>query len=140
MIFQVPQFIDIEDKIFGPFTFKQFLYLAGGAGFTVVMFKFLPTILALIVSSPVVMLALALSFLKINNKSFVFILEAFVKYHLGGKLYIWKKDPNREPPTKSTASKTEEDLPNLVPSLTGSRLKDLSWSLDVLDNTKSKTL
>ncbi len=32
MRFEVPQFIDVEDKIFGPFTFKQFLYLAGGAG------------------------------------------------------------------------------------------------------------
>lgn len=140
MIFQVPQFIDIEDKIFGPFTFKQFLYLAGGAGFTVVMFKLLPTVLALIVSSPVVILALALSFLKINNKSFVFTLEAFLKYHLGGKLYIWKKDPKRTSPEKTPTQKKGEEIPSLVPSLTGSRLKDLSWSLDVLDNTKSKTL
>ena len=136
MIFQVPQFIDIEDKIFGPFTFKQFLYLAGGAGFTVVMFKLLPMILALIVSSPVVVLALALSFLKINNKSFVFILEAFLKYHLGGKLYLWKKDPKRASPERKSLESTGQEIPSLVPSLTGSRLKDLSCSLEVLNNTK----
>jgi hypothetical protein len=29
MQFRVPQFIDIEDKLFGPLTFKQFIYLAG---------------------------------------------------------------------------------------------------------------
>lgn len=30
MQFQVPQFIEVEDKIFGPLTFKQFVYIAGG--------------------------------------------------------------------------------------------------------------
>ena len=32
MMFSVPQFIDVEDKIIGPLTLKQFIYLAGGAG------------------------------------------------------------------------------------------------------------
>ena len=27
MQYQVPQFIEVEDKIFGPLTFKQFLYI-----------------------------------------------------------------------------------------------------------------
>ena len=36
MRFEVPQFVDIEDKIFGPLTFKQFIYIAGGAGVSVV--------------------------------------------------------------------------------------------------------
>lgn len=140
MIFQVPQFIDIEDKIFGPFTFKQFLYLTGGAGFAVVMFKIFPTILALVISTPVVVLALALAFLKINNKSFIFTMEAFIKYHLGGKLYIWKKEP-RKKTTEADFIKKESGIdPEIVPSLSGSKLKDLSWSLDVLDNSKSKTL
>lgn len=139
MIFQVPQFIDIEDKIFGPFTFKQFLYLAGGAGFAVVMFKLFPVFLALIISTPVVVLALALAFLKINNKSFVFTLEAFIKYHLGGKLYIWKKNSNKKT-TDSAVAKISNTNPEIVPSLSGSKLKELSWSLDVLDNSKSKTL
>jgi len=42
MRFKVPQFIDIEDKIFGPFSFKQFVYLAGGAGLCYIFFKTLP--------------------------------------------------------------------------------------------------
>jgi len=32
MRFEVPQFIEVEDKIFGPFTWKQFIYLMGGEG------------------------------------------------------------------------------------------------------------
>ena len=39
MQFKVPQFIDVEDKLFGPVTFKEFVYLAGGAGLIYVIYK-----------------------------------------------------------------------------------------------------
>ena len=42
MQFQVPQFIEIEDKIFGPLTFKQFIYLAGGVGASIVLWLYIP--------------------------------------------------------------------------------------------------
>ena len=42
MQFQVPQFIEIEDKIFGPLTFKQFIYLAGGGGLCFLLYTILP--------------------------------------------------------------------------------------------------
>ena len=42
MRFEVPQFIEVEDKIFGPFTWKQFIYLAGGAGAAVTLYLMLP--------------------------------------------------------------------------------------------------
>ena len=40
MQFQVPQFIEIEDKIIGPFTVKQFIYLVGGAGMDFIILKY----------------------------------------------------------------------------------------------------
>src|SRR3990172_12458701 len=45
MQFQVPQFIEIEDKIFGPLTFKQFIYVAGGAGACYLLWRVLPLLL-----------------------------------------------------------------------------------------------
>jgi hypothetical protein len=47
MQFQVPQFLDVEDKIIGPFTIKQFLYLAGGAGFAYLSWRYIPVTLLL---------------------------------------------------------------------------------------------
>jgi hypothetical protein len=41
MRYQVPQFIDVEDKVIGPLTIKQFIYLAGGAGMCFVIFHFI---------------------------------------------------------------------------------------------------
>jgi hypothetical protein len=42
MQFRIPQFIDIEDKVFGPFTFKQFGYLLGAIAFAYIFWKLIP--------------------------------------------------------------------------------------------------
>jgi len=91
MRFQVPQFIEVEDKIFGPFTLKQFIYLVGGAGLSFLIWRNLPTFLALILIGPVIGASLALASYKVNNKPFIDIVEAAFKYSLSSKLYIWKK-------------------------------------------------
>ena len=53
MRYQVPQFIDVEDKIFGPLTLKQFLYVAGGSGFSFIIWSILPTYLAIPIALPI---------------------------------------------------------------------------------------
>ena len=134
MRFSVPQFIDIEDKIFGPFTFKQFVYLAGGAGICFIVYKLLPFFFFVLFIVPIAGLALALTFYKVNNKPFIAILESYIRFLVQGKLYIWKKDPK-----KKEINKTEDVLPApIVPRLSESRLKDISWSLDVLDVNSKK--
>lgn len=132
MRFQVPQFIDIEDKIFGPFTFKQFVYLAGGAGGAYAVFKLLPTFIAIFIAIPIVAVALALTFYKVNGKPFIEVLQAYFIYAFKSKLFIWKQ---RKVEKKKVQEKLPPPPPPLsgIPKLTESRLSDLSWSLDVLD-------
>jgi hypothetical protein len=136
MRFQVPQFIEIEDKIFGPLTFKQFVYLAGGAGVCVVAFTFLPRFLAILLSLPVAALALALAFYKINDKPFINVVEAFFNYSLTNKLYIWKKE-EKAPVAKLPAAYAPEQVQ--VPRLSESKLKELTWSLDIKENKNPVT-
>ncbi|MFM2374067.1 MAG: hypothetical protein RLZZ234_62 [Candidatus Parcubacteria bacterium] len=99
MKFEVPQFIDVEDRIFGPFTWKQFVYLAGGAGAAFILFVFLPFILFVLIGGPVIALALGLAFYQINNRPLSFMIEAMVTYFTRGRQYRWKKDV-----VKSTAT------------------------------------
>ena len=132
MKYQVPQFIEIEDKIFGPLTFKQFIYLIGGAGFTVIMFQLFPFFLAFIVSAPVVILALTLSFYKVNNKPFILTLEAAVRYFFGGKLYIWKKEQDIKKQKKTSEIALEKAM--YIPKLSDSKLGDIAWGLDINEN------
>lgn len=91
MRFEVPQFIEIEDKIFGPFTWKQFIYLAGGVGFAVVLLLTTNILIFIFVGLPIGGLALALAFYQVNNRSFAGFLESIVKYFTNAKLYLWKK-------------------------------------------------
>lgn len=138
MKFQVPQFIEVEDKIFGPLTFKQFIYVAGGIGLDVILFIFLPKFLAIIISLPIVLFAAALAFYKVNDKPFINMLEAFVKYALTSKLYIWKKE---ERSIQKAASAQSSGVPKqvYVPKLSESKLKELTWSLDIKENQNPVT-
>lgn len=128
MRFQLPQFIDVEDKIFGPLTFKQFIYLAGGGSVALIGVTLLGLFWGLLVSSPIVILAVALAFYKINNRPFINILESAFKYLTNDKLYIWQKT-EKTPDQKIEADKKYSSL--LVPNLSGSKLKDMNWELDV---------
>lgn len=131
MRFQLPQFIDIEDKIFGPFTFKQFIYLAGGAGASYAIYKVLPIYISVLLILPILGSAIALTFLKVNGKPFVDTLQAWFIFTFKSKLFIWKQ---RRPEKKKAVEKKPEAHPMAnIPRLTESRLSDLSWSLDVLD-------
>lgn len=91
MRFEVPQFIEIEDKIFGPLTWRQFVYLGGGLGAAVVMFLVFPLILAIIFGIPLALLAGALAFYPINNRPFSYFLEAAWNYFSGSRVYLWRR-------------------------------------------------
>jgi PrgI family protein len=91
MRFEVPQFIEVEDKIFGPLSWRQFLYLGGGLGAAVAMFLLLPFILFVVFGIPLASLSAALAFYPINNRPFAFFLEAIINYVTKERLYLWRK-------------------------------------------------
>ncbi len=91
MRFEVPQFIEIEDRIIGPFTWRQFLYLGGGVGMGVVLFLTTPFIVFLIIGLPLAIIALALAFYPVNNRPFAFFLEAMFNYFYNYRLYLWRR-------------------------------------------------
>jgi hypothetical protein len=91
MRFEVPQFIEVEDKIIGPLTWKQFVYLAGGAGIVIVLFLTLPIVLFTIIGIPLGALAVFLAFHRVNNRPFSIFLESFIHFTTNTKLYLWRK-------------------------------------------------
>jgi hypothetical protein len=133
MQYQVPQFIEIEDKIFGPLTLKQFLYLAGGAGICLIFFTLLPLFLTVILGIPVMGLALALAFYEINGRPFVVALEHAFYYFFGSKLYLWQPRQPKASEAKDIAPTPPTPIQLPVPKLSESKLKDLAWSLNIKD-------
>lgn len=148
MQFKVPQFLDIEDKIFGPFTFREFVYLAGGGGLCFVLYKLLGFLLGIIPMLAVAGFSLALTFYRPNGKPFINMLEAGFKYAISYKLYIWKKAKKKisakEQEERAAEQKTEAMNRGEAGGAYGgvklgaSKLRDLAWSLDVLDLKKEE--
>ena len=135
MRFQVPQFIEVEDKIFGKITLKQFIYLAGGGGLCFAIFRFLPSLLYS--GIPILLIAtfsLALAFYKINNKPFIYIVEAALKYFFASKLYIWKKQEVIKKEDSEEKKDAKQYASIMVPKISDSKLKDLTWSLDIKES------
>jgi hypothetical protein len=139
MRFQVPQFIEVEDKIFGPLTLKQFIFLAGGGGLSFVVYIFinnlfislLPIIIIMVVSA-------ALAFYKVNNRPLINVFESAFKYFFGNKLYVWKKENKPQPVDTATAVRDAKNYASItVPKIADSRLKDLAWSLDIKESIYS---
>lgn len=141
MRFQVPQFIEIEDKLFGPLTFKQFIYIAGAVGLCVIFFSLLPMFVAIILSVPVAVFGAALAFYKVNERPFIQVVEDFLHYSTSSKLYVWKKE-DRKPVEVGSREQGVGGKPApqiYVPKLSESKLKDLSWSLDIKENQNPVT-
>ena len=141
MQFKVPQFFEIEDKIFGPFTFRQFVYLVGGAGICYILFKLLGIWLGAIPILAIAGLSAALIFYLPNREPFINMIEAGLKYAMQNKLYIWKRHQikiknKQQQEIKATAELKRETMNQSGIKLSGSKLRDLAWSLDILDLKK----
>ncbi|MDD3662576.1 MAG: PrgI family protein [Candidatus Pacebacteria bacterium] len=130
----MPQFIDIEDKLFGPFSFRQFAYLVGGGGLIYLLFRVLPLWIAIIPMLLVGGLTGLLTFYRINNKPFAYYLQAGISYFISNKLYIWKQRLAKPDDKKEEVA--SEPI-SVLPNVSVDSIKDLSWSLDVEDKNNS---
>jgi hypothetical protein len=134
--------LEIEDKIFGPFTFKEFVYLVGGAGLCYVLYKLLGLLLGVIPILIVAGFSAALTFYHPNGKPFINMIEAGIKFLMQNKLYIWKKHKTNLKGKSQKEIETASELKKEIMhqdgvKLSGNKLKDLAWSLDILDFKKN---
>jgi hypothetical protein len=128
MRFEVPQFIEIEDKIFGPFTWKQFIYLLGGVGLGVVIFFTMPFIIFILIGVPVGGLSILLAFYPVNNRPFSIFLESMVYFYKNSRVYHWRKKSNIIYKDKMAAD-TQHSRSYTLPS--GGDINSLSRKLEL---------
>ena len=124
MRFEVPQFIEVEDKIFGSLTWRQFVYLGGGIGGAVMLYLTLPFLVAVAIGLPLALLAAALAFYPINNRPFSLFLEALYSYATSSKLYLWERKSDIIY-SESTPKEPTDTLP-IQPANRGSNHKSIT--------------
>lgn len=137
MQFKVPQFIDMEDKIVGPLTLKQFVYILGAGGFSFLLWTFIPIkIIAVILIIPVGGFFLALAFIKVNDRPFIDTIESAFGYYTSSKIYTWRQptvDSNNT--TQNIVTETTKEI--AVAKANSNKLHELSLGLDVMDNQEN---
>lgn len=128
--FQVPQFITVEDKVIGPFTVKQFLYI-GSAGLLIIgAYKLFQQFVFVPFAAVVGATGAAFAFLKINEQPFPVVVRHYFFYIMHPRLYVWKQEKVSPKPATIEEKSTEPLIKN-IPKLSESRLSDLAWSLDI---------
>ncbi|OGN08009.1 MAG: hypothetical protein A3C61_02130 [Candidatus Yanofskybacteria bacterium RIFCSPHIGHO2_02_FULL_39_10] len=96
MKFQVPQFIETETKLIGPFTLKQFLWLASGGSLIFFMFLIMNRLVFFIVAFPIGAFFVALAFVRFNEAPLVNYVLYGITYLVNPKRYIFKKEEEQD--------------------------------------------
>ncbi len=93
--FVVPQFIDVEDKIFGPVTTRQFLIMLVAGLIIFLAWRFGDIAMFILVLATVGGFSLILAFFKVNGQSFHYFMLNVFQTIKKPSLRMWKKDyPN----------------------------------------------
>jgi hypothetical protein len=128
MQYSVPQFIDVEDKIVGPFTGKQTLYLMLGGGLIILIFSFFQLgffLLSLVIIVPAVLI---FAFYKPKGITVAQYLANFFKYHTSNHIYIWRREYEgsfmKQVQKKKKATEVE------TKTVSKSKIRELAWVLD----------
>lgn len=123
MQFQVPQFIETEDKIVGPFTLRQFLYVALAGVTSFILLLVLELWLWFIVVLILLGVSTSLAFIKINGRPLSTIIQAAFKYTWSSRIYTLKP-------------KVVEPMPQL-PTTTKKQLHVLGGIKNLLDKMRT---
>jgi len=137
MEFSVPKFIEMETKIVGPFTWRQFIFV-GGAGVLIFFLYFIMKhifMVFIIVAIILAVLSLSFALIRIGGRPLPNVLFHFLTYSISSKLFIWQKKKilktfvYKKEKIKPKIEKAEEAP--LLKVAEKSRLKDLSTQVEL---------
>ncbi len=130
--FVVPQFIDVEDKIFGPVTARQFIILLVAGLVLFIAYKLVDTTLFIFLLAIIGGSALVLAFVKINGQSFHYFLLNLIQTLRRPSRRIWYKSEDKaelEELRKGEKVVLIEKVAE-VPRLSYNRIRDLSLAVN----------
>lgn len=132
--YQVPQFIDIEDKILGPLTLRQFLYFMTAAAILFILWTLLKLNYFIIGATIIGGTAILFAFVKINGQPFSRLIVNLINFILRPQKYIWRREQlpamieNDTPP--ATPQKPKTQYSRIKKPVSESKLKKLAWELN----------
>lgn len=122
MQYQVPQFIDTEDKIAGPFTIRQFIYICITAGVIFALYFVFQSFVFIFFALLIGAVGVGLAFLKVNGQPLSKLVLLGFSFYWQPQLYLWQPDKPELPKTAATMSQVSSGA-NLESIISGTTLK-----------------
>lgn len=128
-IFNIPQFIDTEDKIAGPFTAKQLGWTVAAAAADFLVYLFFGKTAAFISAIPILLVFGAFAFYKPNGQPLTSITGSFFSFFLHPKFYAWKRMPEEVLSKKKVSENKLADRPE-PKVITAEKIEEISKLLN----------
>jgi hypothetical protein len=113
--FTVPQFIDVEDKIIGPITARQFIIFLVAAIVIGISYKIFDSALFMTISTVIFILAVVFGFVKINGRPFHFFTLNLLQTWRRPTIRVWNSrlapvtDKDKIPTLKFDSTKSAKE-------------------------------
>lgn len=133
MQFQVPQFTDIEDRVIGPLTLKQFMYLLIGGVALFILYKLVNVFVFFILAMPIGAITFAFAFVKIHNQPFGNIVKNFLGFLKKPDFYIWKKPTGRPKTEEKRVPEIIQKAPptKKIKPISKQKLQEIGWKVEI---------
>jgi len=137
MQFQVPQFIDIEDKVIGPLTIKQFLYLLVAGVVIFILYKILNLFATIVLAIPIIGVAITLAFVKVHGQPFMGVVSNFFRFLRKPDFYVWKKPISKNLTQEQQEQADHIEIIKKEPAKTKMKpeakenLQDVGWKVEI---------
>ena len=138
--YKVPQNVETEDKILGPLSVKQFIYVIIALMWAFLMWRIFSSyiIVALIFAFPVTGFFLLLGFGHREGVPFEDYVVAFIRFLILPRKRMWIKDDSKEVIVQDQAKPTDEFGQNK--NVSAGQLKKLANIIDTRGNYKDPTI
>lgn len=128
-MFSVPQFIDVEDKIAGPLTWRQLLWMMGMGVTLLIIYNTLGLIGFFVTGVPIVLLFSALAFYRPQGQPLVSFFFHGIVYFFRPKVAVWER-----PVVRSKKIAAPVELPKPVKTEKRISPEELSRLARILDS------
>jgi len=112
--FVVPQFIDVEDKIIGPITTRQFVVGVVAMLLLFISYRFSDSVLFAIQAILIIGLYTLIAFIKVNGQPFYTFVLSVIRSVTRSSLRVWLKTGNDVYVPKQKTDSSEDTAPAIV--------------------------
>jgi hypothetical protein len=130
MLFNVPQFIEIEDKIVGPFTAKQLGWMGAGGVILLILWNLLDTSAFIIAAIIDCAIFGALAFYRPYGQPLIRFILSSLHFTFRPQVYVWKRNYDNMSSIAKQKKPISKEKIFQKKTLDDQKLKEISKILD----------